>query len=394
MVSRRQAQGNHGRVTVSLLVVTLLVSTTASPAFAAQRIMLGYYVPYDPTSWASLEAHADALDIVAAQWVSVDPCGNLSSTDDQTLNQFARAHNQLVLPSLFTLSPWLNHRLLTDEETSDRFLEQIVGYTLTEDYAGFDLDLENVDPGDRAALSAFVDRAASALHEHNKMLALALPAKDRDVTVGWAGAYDYTSLGASADLVTIMAYEYSGPFSGPGSVAPYDWVGRVLAFVRTRMPPEKVVLGLAWYGYDWNTTSGGTRSLSYPQALALAEQVGASLDLDPVTRSSTFGYENLAGEPVPRAASPVRPSHRLTVRQPPPCDVAPPQATPVPTRGRPAEPGTPQSHEVWVEDSASVAERIGLAAQYGVSGVASWRLGLEDPRVWDAIVEWRSTKDE
>jgi len=49
---------------------------------------------------------------------------------------------------------------------------------------------------------------------------------------------------------------------------------------------------------------------------------------------------------------------------------------------------------VWVEDSASVTERIGLAAQYGVSGVASWRLGLEDPRVWDAIVDWRSTKEE
>ena len=36
------------------------------------RRVLGYYVPYDPTSWATLEAHADALDDVAAQWVTID----------------------------------------------------------------------------------------------------------------------------------------------------------------------------------------------------------------------------------------------------------------------------------------------------------------------------------
>jgi len=382
---------NHGR---AVFMVLAFVLGTATPASAAQRIMLGYYVPYDTTSWASLQAHADDLDVVAAQWVTVDPCGNLGSTDDQTLKDFARGKNIHVLPSLFTLSAWLNHRLLTDEETSDHFLDQIVSYTVGEDYAGFDLDLEGVDPADRDALSAFVARAADALHEHNKMLALAIPAKDRDVTVGWAGAYDYAALGAAADLITIMAYEYSGPFSGPGSVAPYDWVGRVLAFAGSQIPAQKLVLGVAWYGYDWNTTSGGARALGYPQALALAERFGGALDLDARTRSATFAYEGVAGEDVPSVASPPRVAHRVTVRELPPCDVAPPAAPPAPPRRPPPEPGTPQSHEVWVEDSASVGERFALARQFGVGGVASWRLGLEDPRVWDAIQEWRSTKEE
>src|SRR5215216_5384897 len=112
-------------------LLLLLVIAQVTPASAQQqRVMLGYYVPYDSTSWTSIEAHADALDVVAAQWVTVDPCGNLGSTDDQTLKQFARDRNIKVAPSLFTLSGWLNHRLLTDAQTSDRFLEQIVGYTV------------------------------------------------------------------------------------------------------------------------------------------------------------------------------------------------------------------------------------------------------------------------
>ena len=53
----------------------------------------------------------------------------------------------------------------------------------------------------------------------------------------------------------------------------------------------------------------------------------------------------------------------------------------------------PDHVEVWVEDATSTAERIGLAARYGIAGVASWRLGLEDPAVWDAVRDWRSTKE-
>jgi spore germination protein YaaH len=49
---------------------------------------------------------------------------------------------------------------------------------------------------------------------------------------------------------------------------------------------------------------------------------------------------------------------------------------------------------VWVEDSAAFVERVGLAERFGVAGIATWRLGQEDPRVWGAVQQWRSTKEE
>jgi spore germination protein YaaH len=54
-------------------------------------------------------------------------------------------------------------------------------------------------------------------------------------------------------------------------------------------------------------------------------------------------------------------------------------------------PGTVQSHEVWVEDHQSAVARLGLADRYAAGGVATWRLGLEDPLLWEAIQGWRST---
>jgi spore germination protein YaaH len=359
-------------------------------AAASDHLVLGYYVPYDATSWASLQAHADQIDLVATQWVTANACGGIGSADDETLNQFARAHGLRVLPSLLTLSGWLNHRLLTEDEVSQQLIDQIVAYTVAEDYAGFDLDLEGVSADDRDALSVFVARAAVALHEQGKLLTLALPAKDRDVTVGWGGAYDYAALGADADLVTIMAYEFRGPFSGPGSVAPIDWVERVLGFATRAIPADKLLLGLAAYGYDWNVTSGGARSVGYPAARGLAEHYGIDIGFDAGSQSATFSFWGLAGDGHFVPPPPGRPAHEMTVHSAPPCDVAVPPPTPAPTPPPAPPPDTPELHEVWVEDAASAAARLDLATRYALRGIATWRLGLEDARVWPALAAFRT----
>jgi spore germination protein YaaH len=364
----------------------------AAPAQAASEhaLVLGYYVPYDDTSWASLQAHPEQLDVLAGQWVSIDACGGLSSRDDQTLKQFAHAHGLRVEPSLFTLSAGLNHLLLTDAATRATALQNIVDYTVGEDYDGFDIDLENVDADDRDAFSGFVGDLAAALHEQGKLATIAVPAKERDITTGWAGAFDYAALGSQVDLVTLMAYEYRGPFSGPGSVAPFDWVRRVTDFATRQIPANKLLLGLAFYGYDWNTSSGGAVSLGYPRAVALADHFQAEPTFDAAQQSLTFSYASDPADRLPPEPTARLVDHTTTSRAAPACEVPPPASLPTPTPVPPPPAGVPQPHEVWVEDSASVAARLALAFNYHVRGVAAWRLGLEDPGVWPVFDQWRS----
>ena len=349
-------------------------------------MVLGYYVPWDGASWSSLEANAGQLDVVAAQWVTADACGRLSSRDDQTLKQFARTRGLQVAPSLLTTSASTNTVLLTDPDTRATLLDEIVDYTTAEQYDGFDLDLEGVAADDRDAYTSFVADLADRLHAHGKFLSLAIPPKERDVTTGWAGAFDYAALGQLADLITVMAYEFRGPFSGPGSVAPYDWVGRVSAFATREMPAHKVLLGLAFYGYDWNTTSGGTRSVTHRQASLLANQYGAQVRFDNAQRSVTFSYTAPGTDTPPASIVSSVPSHEMTVRTAPPCPRDQPRPTAVPRA--PLGPEL-QTHEVWIEESASASDRLGLADRYGARGVATWRLGQEDPNVWSTFAAWR-----
>ncbi len=378
---------------------TAMAATQASstparrPDRTAERGVLGYYVPYDATSWASFQARAAALDYVAAQWVTVDACGNLGSRDDRTLIAYAAERGVKVLPSLLTSSGWLNHRLLTDAATTDRFLSQIVSYVGEMGYPGFDLDLEGIDAGDRDAYSAFVARLAEALHQRGKMLTLAIPAKTSDVRTGWAGPYDYAALGKHADLILLMTYDYSWSSGPPGSIAPQDWVDRVAAYAVSQMPSERVLLGLAFYGYDWNTTLGGrARALLHSQATALAGQHGTRIVTDGASRSGTFSYTARPGDTVPPPPSLPALQHDIAIRAPAPCRVQPPPTPPTATPRPTPTPPPLQQHVVWLEDAASAAARLEIALRYDLGGVGAWRLGQEDPGVWSHLAAYRSGK--
>jgi Glycosyl hydrolases family 18 len=385
-----------GAAWVSVLI--LAIATTSVPVWAvaseassvgSTHRVLGYYVPYHPASWASLQAHAHLVDLVAVQSLTVDACGGVGSSDDQTLKRFARSRGIPVLPSLVTFSGWLNHRILTDEAISARVIDEVVDYVVAEGYQGFDLDLEGVWPDDRAPYTAFTARLATALHDRNKLLAAAIPAKTADTTTGWGGAFDYAALGAHADLFTVMAYEYHGGWGEPGPIAPYDWVEQVAAFATSQIPPEKVLLGLAFYGYDWNTTSGGGRYLGNPEAAALSERYSIPITLDPATRSETMRYRAPSGESPPRPVASPALRHEITQRRPPACPITEPSPTRTPTPRPAPAPDPMQEHEVWLEGTASAEARLPLADRYQTGGVAMWRLGHEDASLWPVVERWR-----
>ncbi|MBI2886266.1 MAG: hypothetical protein HYY02_03555 [Chloroflexi bacterium] len=318
------------------------ISHAAGEDTMTGKVRWAYYVPYAANSLESLRRNVVHLTHLSPYWYQIDEEGNLISTGSQEVAErnreevlrLARGNRVRVLPMIKNSATYAAfHPVLAEAELRKRAIDRIVGMTVEGGFEGAHIDFEGLDGADRPHLTTFMAELAAALRAAGKMVTQAVPAKDVERTTGWAGAYDYAALAPSNDLVVIMTYGYGTAV--PQSTAPYPWVQRSTAFAASQIPPAKLLLGLAWYGYDWNRTAGSVTALRHVEALTRAQTYTAALRFDDATKTPTFTYT--ADE---------------------------------------------QEHEVWFEDARSNDAKMDLVFQYGLAGAAGWRMGHEDPAVW------------
>lgn len=332
---------------VAVLILTSLGLGSQLPARAQQPgpngrvlsrsgpIRMAYYYPPDSVSLDSLRSNVGRLDIVAPHWLEIDESGEVLSSEVREAATVLRSSSAVVLPSVVLSSRLAGNRIVTDPAVGTTATAQLLAAVAPWD--GLALDFEGLDPGDRAGLSAFIRSLGAALRTAGKYFAVALPAKTRDVQTGWAGAYDYGAIAGAADLYVVMAYGFRTSASeSPGSTAPLTWMDASMAYAVSQLPADRLLLGVPFYGYDWNVTRGPpARAVRFSEARALVDATGAIPRFDPDIGSATFEYTS-AGE----------------------------------------------AHEVWYEDERSLGAKLGLVLKYGLGGVGAWRLGHEDPAAW------------
>ena len=47
-------------------------------------------------------------------------------------------------------------------------------------------------------------------------------------------------------------------------------------------------------------------------------------------------------------------------------------------------------YQIWLENEKSLEEKAKLVKEYGLGGIAAWKLGLEKPSIWDVIYKYVS----
>ena len=173
----------------------------------------------------------------------------------------------------------------------------------------------------------------SRMHAANLKLMVALPAAD------WS--YDYKYLAAQADAIILMNYDFHCPTSDAGPIAPQDWFERNIENMVKIVPPEKIVMGIANYGYDWPAKSKEVphpvaQPLTFQQGIITAVESESDVTFDPDSLNPHYSYEDEKN----------------------------------------------QIHNVWMLDSVTAYNELRAAERAGVRGTALWRLGMEDPSIW------------
>lgn len=322
----------------------LIYTQLESNAHPNEKIVLGYTTSKE-SSYQSLKEFHEYLNTIAMDTYAFDTDGNLSGEAPENQLEYAKQHDidTYAVISNFgktDFDPDIAHAVMNDKEAKSNFISQLVQLAAENDFTGVNIDFEAIYPEDRDLYSDLIKDTAEALKEHNIQTIVSVPAKGIDDPANdWSWPYNYEEIGECADYVQVMTYDENGSWSEPGSVASMDWIENILTFATESINPDKVIMGLPAYGYEWN--------LSNPDQNKLIEwdQIHSMLndyDIDPKTNEETasmhFNYteEN-------------------------------------------------QEHIVWFEDERSLQKKSSLTNTYGIAGVSVYALGHESESFWKAI---------
>ena len=122
----------------------------------------------------------------------------------------------------------------------------------------------------------FMRRLRTQMQAQGKLTTMAVAAKASDIKTGWGGSYDYAALAPNVDFAVLMAYDYH--YQGariPGRSRRSAGCGRWRVSRRLHSVSGKVILGVPFYGFDWNTTKGPpARTVKMVEGPPLAAEAG------------------------------------------------------------------------------------------------------------------------
>ena len=122
--------------------------------------------------------------------------------------------------------------------------------------------------------------------------------------------YNMQELAKYNDYLFLMAYDEHNIESQPGAVSSQRWVEKATDWAAKNVPNDKIVLGMATYGYDWANGEGGT-TVSFDQTMAIAQDADAKVKFDDDTYNVNFSYQNTDIKRFIKCSSPMLPP-RLT----------------------------------------------------------------------------------
>lgn len=252
---------------------------------------------------------------------------------------------------------------ITSESAQTKFLETLDALILAYPITGLNLDIEpsgiEYTPELRNKFTAFVTRVRTHLNSKYDNIPLSI-----DVYASASNnkqLWDIPALSQQVDYIIVMAYDYHRRGSAQaGPVAPIFssngiWSEDINSHLKDFLslaPAEKFILGIPFYGYGWQTTDKSATANTYPES-------GFTATIDTVREILENKKVNGAVEHWNDQA--LAPYLSYTENE--------------------------ETYIVYYENPRSIAYKLDLVRELGLSGIAIWAIGYEsgERALWDVI---------
>ena len=323
----------RSRTKVGLLSIILIAACAQLPPQPRiQPDYWGFTGPWDPRSDQSVDAHASSLARVITGWIALDTTSFrpvMLYPDTVGPTGMIAARKTALITTYFgnRFHPEIVRGLGDNPQVAALTAGNIAALVNSGDYHGVVIDFEGMTPRDLHQLVTVTKAIADSVRARGVVTVIAVPSGD-------TAAYPAALLLQSADYLMPILYDQHWSASPPGPIAAPDWVARNLGVRVAEVGAARIVAALPVYGYRWRRAAE-TEVISYADARRLTTMTNIPLTRDHA--SATL--------------------HAIS----------------------------PEGWEIWVADQTLLATLVREARQLGVTTFALWRLGLEDPAVWDFI---------
>lgn len=242
-------------VTSTITLILLFSVAIPQQALAIEKLFYFFNNTYGLTNF---KKNSEEIDVIAPQVYTVGYDLKVKKPKSSTLKISKEAKKKKVdtMPLLVNadFSKILMSDILLNQEAQDDIIEFMIEEAEKYGYIGWQFDFENINHLDRDMYTTFVAKTYKAMKENNLQFSVAVVPRSRpydpqSTNQDWSSGYDFAEIAKNADFVSLMSYD--DPYS-VGPVASLSYTNKILDYMLTLMPAEKISLGIPLYCWKWD----------------------------------------------------------------------------------------------------------------------------------------------
>ncbi len=274
----------------------------------------------------------------------------ISYYDDTEIIQTAKIYGvmPLMLLTTLTIQGEANIRtafdLLLNEDFQNKQINSILSILKTKGYYGINLSLEYISVSNLRFYESYLTKLSNRLTSEGYLVFVII---NPNITVVNNEVrferVDYTLLNKISNNIIFMNYEWAKNTNPPSPISSIYNISVYINYLVNYIPSNKIIIGLATIGYDWELPyAAGVTSVSpltLDRAIRLAYSEGAIIQFDEISQTPYFRYTVNSSE-------------------------------------------GPIAHIVWFIDARSINALLELVAYYDLLGTGIWNITIYNPQLW------------
>ena len=291
----------------------------------------------------------DGVNVVSPSFFSLETGSNgeiFDNCNDEGRRYIEWAHNNgYQVWAMFSNNSLRDttSTILNDYDKREYMIQNILNLVQEYNIDGLNVDFENMNGDDKDLYSRFLIELSPQLKKAGKTLSVDVTAPDG--SENWSLCFDRDTIADVSDYIIFMAYDQHGPSSKePGTVAGYNWVEtNIKKFLgQEDVDADKIILGIPLYTRIWEEKDGEVSSdVVNMKDIESEVPEGLVANWDDELKQYYAEYQ---------------------------------------------EDGA--TYKIWIENDRSIQEKINLANQYNLAGIAFWEKDREpNDAFWTMVKE-------